>query len=387
MSAKRRLAGEGSLYRQKGSRIWWMSYRGPDGKRKQESSHSPLRGVARRLLLRRNGAREHNLPVIKHAEQLTFYDASQAVIDDFTTNKKKSLKVVRRRIDKHLRSYFGNRRILGIARDDVVKFIAFRQGQGVTNRKGERVGDVSNAEINRELQLLKRMFTLAIKSGRIAMRPDIPMLAEDNVRQGFFEPQQYQAVLGHLPEHIQSVITFAYITGWRIRSEVLGLEWRQIDFDGAEVRLEPGTTKNKKGRTFPFTAAVRTLLQAQWTEHEKLKKAGHICPKVFWRMVADERGGEKKPRRILDFTKEWKKACIAAGCPGRIPHDLRRTAVRNLVRAGIPQTVAMKLTGHKTDSVFRRYDIVSDLDLKDAARRLDDVATCSARAGERAFRP
>jgi integrase len=68
------------------------------------------------------------------------------------------------------------------------------------------------------------------------------------------------------------------------------------------------------------------------------------------------------------------KACKAAGCPGRIPHDLRRTAVRNLVRAGIPQTVAMSLTGHRTDSVFRRYDIVSAIDLKDAARRLDQVA-------------
>lgn len=139
------------------------------------------------------------------------------------------------------------------------------------------------------------------------------------------------------------------------------------------MRLEPGTTKNKKGRTFPFTAALRTLLETQWAEHEKLKKGGHICPNVFWRMVAEKRGGEKKPRKVLDFTKEWRNACKAAGCPGRIPHDLRRTAVRNLVRAGIPQTVAMKLRGHKTDSVFRRYDIISDLDLRDAARRLDSV--------------
>src|SRR6476620_6542352 len=91
-------------------------------------------------------------------------------------------------------------------------------------------------------------------------------------------------------------------------------------------------------------------------------------------MAADERGGIKKPRAILRFEKEWRHAVKAAGCPGRIPHDLRRTAVRNHVRAGISQTVAMALTGHLTDSVFRRYDIVSDGDLKDAARRLDDAA-------------
>ena len=100
---------------------------------------------------------------------------------------------------------------------------------------------------------------------------------------------------------------------------MLTLEWRQIDFEGAEVRLEPGTTKNKKGRTFPFTTALRTLLEERQIEHKKLKKAGHICPNVFWRMVAEKRGGEKKPRAILDFTKEWKNACKTAGCPGRIP--------------------------------------------------------------------
>lgn len=267
-----------------------------------------------------------------------------------------------------------NRRLASLTRDDVVAFIKHRQTQGIVNKKDERVRDVSNAEINRGLQILKRMFTLAVKSGRIAMRPDIPMLEEDNVRQGFFEREQYESVQAHVPDDIQPVIEFAYLTGWRIKSEVLTLEWWQVDFDGAEVRLEPGTTKNKKGRTFPFTSALRSLLKTRQTAHEKLKKAGHIIPNVFWRMLADERGGEKKPRPILRFEKEWKHACKAGGCPSRIPHDLQRTAVRNLVRAGIPQTVAMSLTGHRTDSVFRRYDIVSAIDLKDAARRLDDVA-------------
>ena len=88
-------------------------------------------------------------------------------------------------------------------------------------------------------------------------------------------------------------------------------------------------------------------------------------------MVAEGRGGDKKPQPILSLTKAWKTACLAAGCPGRIPHDLRRTAVRNLVRAGISERVAMTLTGHKTPSVFQRYNIVSDGDLRDAARKLD----------------
>ena len=123
-----------------------------------------------------------------------------------------------------------------------------------------------------------------------------------------------------------------------------------------------------------MTTELRRVLEAQHAEHERLKKAGHVCPYVFFHEVAKGRGGDKKPRAIVAFGKAWKSACRAAGCPGRIPHDLRRTAVRNLVRAGVPQTVAMQLTGHKTDSVFRRYDIVSADDLRVAVERLNAAA-------------
>jgi integrase len=198
----------------------------------------------------------------------------------------------------------------------------------------------------------------------------VPSLVR-GTRAGFFEVEQLSAVLAHLPAEIQPVIEFAGITGWRIHDEVLPLEWRQVDFPAGEVRLEPGTTKNRDGRVFPFTRELRRVLETQHAEHLKLKKAGTIEPWVFWRMVADGRGGPKKPRPIIAFGKAWKNACRAAGYPGRIPHDLRRTAVRNLVRAGIPERVAMQMTGHKTRSVFERYNIVSEGDLKDAARKLD----------------
>jgi hypothetical protein len=96
----------------------------------------------------------------------------------------------------------------------------------------------------------------------------------------------------------------------------------------------------------------------------RFKKKGIICPWVF------NRAG--KP--IKEFRRTWKSACNAAGVPGRIPHDFRRTAVRNLVRAGIPERVAMQLTGHKTRSVFERYNIVSEGDLFAAANKLDKMA-------------
>jgi integrase len=137
------------------------------------------------------------------------------------------------------------------------------------------------------------------------------------------------------------------------------------------VRLDPGTTKNREGRVFKMTRELRTVLEAQRDERDRLNKQDKLCPSVFFRMVAEKRGGEKKPRPIMSLNKAWAAACVAAGCPGRIPHDLRRTAVRNMVRAGVPERISMKLTGHKTRPVFERYNIVSDGDLAVAAERLD----------------
>lgn len=367
---RRRPRGSGSIYRR--GRTLWISYIGPDGLRHEESSGSERNGDAERMLRNRVGAREHNLPVIPKVEQLTFAEAASAWLDAFALQRRnKSLNVVTRRTKKHLLPYFAARRLASITRDDVVAYTKYRLEQGIVDRKGTRRADVSSSEINRELQCLKRIFNYMAEGGRIGLVPHIPMNDEPPPRAGFFDEEQLVAVLGHLPSEIQPVIRFAAITGWRIASEVLPLEWRQIDFAAGEIRLDPGRTKNGDARVFPFTSELRRLLQTRQAEREQLRKAGHVVPWVFWRMVADERGGEKKPRRIRAFTTAWKRACRAAGCPGRVPHDLRRTAVRSLVQAGVPQTVAMKLTGHKTDSVFRRYAIVSPNDLSDAVRRLD----------------
>ena len=123
-------------------------------------------------------------------------------------------------------------------------------------------------------------------------------------------------------------------------------------------------------------------LEDQYTEHRTLKRAGHITPWVFVRQVAKGRRGPKMPKRVLSIRKAWKAACQAAGLPGRIPHDFRRSAARNMVRAGVPERVAMQLTGHKTRSVFERYNIVSDGDLAHAAIRLSGQLTGRRRTVE-----
>jgi integrase len=196
--------------------------------------------------------------------------------------------------------------------------------------------------------------------------PYIPMLQEDNVRRGFFEREQFDAVRRILPAPLRGVATFAYLTGWRTRSEILSLQWHQVDLKAGVVRLDPGTTKNREGRVFVFgeLPELRDVLKSQWAEHETVVKTGQISPWVFHR----------HGKRIKCYRGAWESACRRAGCPGRIPHDFRRTAVRNLVRAGVPDSIAMKMTGHKTRAVFDRHDIVSETDLTEAARKLNALS-------------
>jgi integrase len=159
------------------------------------------------------------------------------------------------------------------------------------------------------------------------------------------------------------VVSFAYLTGWR-KAEVLGLEWNRVDFDEGTVSLNPGETKSGEGRTIYMTTELRELLEAQDAARLALQKKGVICPFVFNRFNG-------KP--VKDYYTAWRKATKAAGCPGRILHDMRRTAIRRFTRSGIAEATAMRLSGHKTRSVFDRYDIGSTADLKHAAALLDGV--------------
>lgn len=380
----RRERGSGSLFRVKGSRFWYLGYTNVDGVRVEESSKTDKKSVASQMLRKRISTLDRGERVIPRVEQTTFNEAAQSLIDEYTNSGKKSLDDLTRRITLHLKPYFGGWRLVSIGAAEVRAYTTKRLAEKIVERKAKLDDDgniiepeisrtTSPAQVNRELAILKSIFSLAIRDERIGSRPHIKLLRENNVRTGFFEKEQYEAVLAKLPEELRAVITFAYITGWRVADEVLPLEWRNVDLKAGEVRLDAGTTKNDEGRIFPIPPGteLRRVLDAQHTEHERMKKAGTICPYVFFRMVADERGGEKKPRPIKSLTKAWLIACRAAGVPGRIPHDLRRTAVRNLVRSGVPESVAMKLTGHKTRSVFERYNITSADDLSLAATRLD----------------
>jgi integrase len=168
---------------------------------------------------------------------------------------------------------------------------------------------------------------------------------------GFFEHDEFLALRATLPLELRPVVTFAYYTGWRKR-EVLGMTWDWVDLHARTARLHPGTTKNDDGRIIYLDGELFATLA-------ELKRQHPFGSWVF------HRHGEP----IKDFRGAWERACQDVGLEGKVFHDFRRTAVRNMVRARIPERVAQQISGHKTRAVFDRYHIVSDSDLREAAKR------------------
>ncbi len=343
----------GSL-KQRGD-IWWIRYY-RQGRRHEESSHSTGKQAAIELLKIREGDVAKGLPVSAKIGQLRFEDAAADVVTDYRTNGKRSLKDITRRINQHLAPYFQGLRMAQITTADARAYIDQRQRAGA-----------SNGTINWELSILRRSFTLAVQAGRLLHKPHIPMLKAGAARAGFFERDAFEAMRAHLPQPLQAVVTFAYCTGWRVPSEVLTLEWRQVDRKAGTVRLDAGRTKNGEPRVFPYRGLpeLEAVIERQWQIRQALQEQGTIVAHVFHR----------DGRPIKSWRKAFIAACSAAGCPGRIPHDFRRTAVRNLVAAGVSEKTAMMLTGHLTRAVFDRYCIVNEASLRDAVTKLAAAST------------
>lgn len=347
----------GTLYRAAGRTIWSMKYY-KDGKAVYESSGTSVKDEARDQLKIREGAIANGEQIAGRAgRQMTFDTAFKAVEDDYLMERRRSIDDLKRRVKLHLLPRFRGKRLRDIDEGDVRDYMAARIKAGA-----------KPATVNREAAIIKRAFRLTASKTKLRP-PSISMLEERNIRTGFFEREQFDALCKYLPAPWPAVMAFAFFTGWRIRSEVLTLTWANVDENTETVTLAAGTTKNGEGRTFPYGGhpELRDVIIAQKARQKALQARGVMKPWVF----ADDSGD-----RLPAFYSElWRAACKAAGCPGRIPHDFRRTAVRNLIRAGVPETTAMTLTGHMTREVFKRYDIVNEADLRSAVTMLAQMAT------------
>ncbi|MGH7778482.1 MAG: tyrosine-type recombinase/integrase [Candidatus Binataceae bacterium] len=327
---------------------WWVQY-SVRGKRCRESSGSVNRADAVKLLKRRIGDAAQGRTIGPQAEKTRLSHLTQMLIDDYRANGRRSLKRIKASVG-HLLAFFGDELALNITADRITNYITYRQDE-----------KAASATINRELAALKRAFRLGEKVGKVIQRPEVSMLREDNRRKGFFEAEEYRAVLGHLPEELKPVILTAYITGWRIASEILTRQKHHVNLQAGWLRLEPGETKNGEGRNFPLTPELLEVLELQIAKTRALEQAtGRIIPWLF------HRNGSP----IRDFRWAWASACTLAAVPKRIPHDFRRTAVRNLERAGVPRSAAMAMVGHRTESIYRRYAIADEAMLKEGAVKL-----------------
>jgi len=359
----------GSIYKR--GRVYWIKYY-RNGKPYRESTGSTKEADAKRLLKKREGEiAQGKLPGV-YFDRVRFDELAEDFLRDYRLNGRKSLERAEASLKK-LMPYFGGLKITQITTTKIQEYIEHRlKWQCKRCNESFDVQDkcpychsedvkpgAKPATVNRELSALKRMLKLGASQTppKVDRIPFIPRLKEHNVRKGFFEHEDYLAVLNELPEYLKPMVTFAYKTGWR-KSEITGLKWSQVDLANGIVRLEPGTTKNDEGRTIYLDEELKQVFQTQW---EKRKRSGALTPYVF--------PGADGTSKLKDFRFAWNKACEKAGIGKRLFHDFRRTAVRNMIRSGIPERVAMMISGHKTRTVFDRYNIVNDEDLRLAAQK------------------
>ena len=351
----------GSIYR-RGNTYWIKYYR--NGKPYRESTQSVKEADAKRLLKKREGEIANGkLPGIIF-EKVFLDELAEDLLSDYRINQKKSIARAERSIG-HLMRTFEGYRVPNITPSRIKTYIESRISEGA-----------ANATVNRELAALKRMLNLGKHQGKVDRVPYIPMLEENNIRKGYFEHAGFIALRDSLPGYLKGFVTFGYKVGWR-ETEIAELTWGQVDLSQGIVRLEPGETKNDDGRTVYLDDELKVVFQEQW---ENRKRSNTLTQYVF--PNADGMG------RIKDFRGAWSKACREVGLgygykrsrayvkkweskyqSGPLLHDFRRTAARNMVRAGIPERVAMMVTGHKTRSVFDRYNIVDNKDLQQAAQK------------------
>lgn len=328
--------GSGTLY-QRGD-VWWVQV-SVDDRRVRVSSKSTKKADAIKLRDKLLGK--------KHRRELSGGPAEQVLISELLGDVLKSdieestryiWKLV---VDKHLRPAFGKIRAARLSTNLLDDYREKRVGDGVTH-----------ATVNRELSILRTAFHNARKRTppKVNLVPYFSMIKETTVRTGFLDDETYVKLRDALAHELKALFVCGYVAGMR-KGELLQVQWSMVDLKGGFIHLPLAITKTREGRSVPilsgdmsyFLVAAKQERDEQWPN----------SPWVF------NRGGEQ----IKDFRGGWEKACKEAGVPDLNFHDLRRTAVRNMRRDGVPQVIRMKISGHKTDSMERRYNIVDDADL------------------------
>jgi integrase len=356
-----RRPGRGHVYR-RGSTWWTSLYR--EGRRIRKSSRSTRKGDALAYLAEQVALLKP--PPFSSGDRLS--DLLGALVTDFELNRRRSTARLRICV-QHLKAELGNPLVGDIDSSMLFDYAAKRSKAGA-----------GPGTVNLELGAIRRAFRLAKQLRRVASIPEIRFLKEPPPRQGFVEREQLDHLVAALPASVRPLVQVAYLTGWRMASELQTRRWAHVDLPvapdggtgtidphfsmGGWLRLNPGETKNGEGREFPFTVELRRVLEAQAARARDLeRRLGRPVESVFF----DHETG----RRLGSIRAAWRAAVKAAGCSALRPHDLRRSAVRNLERAGVPRSAAMRMVGHKTTAMYDRYAIVDRVTLQEASAKID----------------
>lgn len=335
--------GLGSIFRRPGSPYWYIQY-SANGRMVRESSGSDKHSDAQRLLkLRHSQITEQRFNPV--AEKIRVGELLDDLEAHYNRVGIKSIVSIVQHV-AHLRPLLSECFVSRLNTPTINRYVDSRLASGA-----------ARGSINLELAYLKRALRLGAKANppKVYRIPQIELLEVNNVRKGFFEHDQLTKLLPYLPKDVVGPTLFSYYTGMR-EAEILSLRWNQIEWDANILRLAPGTTKNTLGRVIPINPELKNILDAQ-----KSFSAEWIFPNL--------KGERKSPNSL---SNQFREASEKAGMKGVMFHDLRRTGVRNLVRAGVPEKVAMEISGHKTRSVFERYNIVDERDLHNAMARLSE---------------
>lgn len=279
---------------------------------------------------------------------LVFEQLRELVVQDYTRRGRRSLARVEYSFAR-LAEHFAGKKVQEINEPALDGYVDARRASGVTS-----------GTVKLELAALKRGFALAVKKKLLSASdvPSFPALASGSAREGFLEDEDFLRLVGFLPDYLQGVAWIGFLCGMR-RGEILSLTWANVDVKAKVIRLNQ--TKNGKRRLLAYGKLPELVAVIEGQHKARLALAQPLsCPWVF------HRGG--KP--IRDFRHAWKEACAKASVPDTIFHDLRRCGVRGLVRKGVPDVVAMRISGHESRSVFDRYNIVSESDIEDALGRV-----------------
>jgi integrase len=359
-AARRRPAGLGSVF--KNGHRWWISYDDERGKRVRIPGGLNGKGAvtkteAEEVLKGILAARHNGVSVSATAQRRTVGEYLDDYVADLQTRGAKGIAQVKSHLIP-VRESFGELRPQDLTLDALGDY-----------RERMTVQGFKPATINRGLQCLRAALRLAWKSGVLARPPYIPMSPERNQRTGFFEASEHEAIKAKLPAGAHAdACEFGFLTGWRL-GEILGLPWTAVD----EHAVKLADSKNGEPRTFPLSmVALKAVIARREAARTYLDNDGEAVQSEYVFHVAG--------CRLWNFDHTWRAARKAAGLPHRLFHDYRRTAVRDLVRAGVPRDTAMAWTGHKTDAVFRRYNIVVTEDLERAAELLTEYREARAKA-------